>query len=383
MEKQFNEQTGHALKLIDDFLIRTGIKDNSGDQRQRYLWTDAFAVQCCFAISHITGDKKYHQYALNLIDTVHHVLGKYRLDSDKTGWISGLSPSEGEKHPTAGGLRIGKDLPERKKEEHYNPRLEWERDGQYFHYLIRWFDALMLAFKETEEKKYAAWAAELIRTTEKFLNNYQETMKLYWKMNVDLSEPVVSSMGAHDPLEGLICLIIARREVPEQDVILKPLENTLRNLCKGMTWFTSDALGTGILLLDTSKTAELQLSGADLPEDIQPVNLFADALSGLELYRNEDQNNSQSHESRLAFRECGLSLGINVLYGLKPQYSKVIEIDFEQLEEYLSLAEKTEKFWNTPEARESQSWKSHLDINSITLASSLIAREYPRAFGQG
>jgi hypothetical protein len=43
----------------------------------------------------------------------------------------------GAAHPTRGGLRIGKKLPERRPGEAFQERLEWERDGQYFHYLTK------------------------------------------------------------------------------------------------------------------------------------------------------------------------------------------------------------------------------------------------------
>ncbi len=60
-----------------------------------------------------TGETRYDELALRSIDQVHHVLGRHRSDDARTGWISGLDEREGERHPTRGGLRIGKQLPER------------------------------------------------------------------------------------------------------------------------------------------------------------------------------------------------------------------------------------------------------------------------------
>ena len=57
-----------AQQLMDDFLSRTGISDPAGNIRQRYLWTDAFAVQACFALSHLLNNKNYHRYAIILKD---------------------------------------------------------------------------------------------------------------------------------------------------------------------------------------------------------------------------------------------------------------------------------------------------------------------------
>ncbi len=39
-------------------------------------------------------------------------------------------------------MRIGKPLNERKPSEPFDERLEWDRDGQYYHYLTKWMHAL-------------------------------------------------------------------------------------------------------------------------------------------------------------------------------------------------------------------------------------------------
>ena len=70
------------------------------------------------------------------------MLGRYREDDARHGWISGLDEENGPLHPTIGGLRIGKPLKERQNAERFDERLEWDRDGQYFHYLTKWMHAL-------------------------------------------------------------------------------------------------------------------------------------------------------------------------------------------------------------------------------------------------
>ncbi len=47
-----------------------------------------------------------------------------RPDDSRRGWISGLGEAEGERHPTLGGLRIGKELPERRAGEPFDERLD-------------------------------------------------------------------------------------------------------------------------------------------------------------------------------------------------------------------------------------------------------------------
>lgn len=106
-----------ARELMADFAVRTGLEDGQTRPR-RYLWTDAYAV-CNFLGLGQT------RLALCLVEQVHHVLGRHRDDDPRDGWISGLDDAEGERHPTGGGLRIGKELPERRPDEPAGePRLD-------------------------------------------------------------------------------------------------------------------------------------------------------------------------------------------------------------------------------------------------------------------
>ncbi|HXY33305.1 MAG TPA: hypothetical protein VEI07_03695, partial [Planctomycetaceae bacterium] len=135
-----------AQTLMADFADATGV---SGETRpRRYLWTDAFAVCNFLGLYRQTGDELYLRYARELIDQVHHILGRHREDDSRRGWISGLSEEEGERHPTIGGLRIGKRLNEHGPLEEPDAFLEWEQDGQYFHYLTKWVHALYRAGRE-------------------------------------------------------------------------------------------------------------------------------------------------------------------------------------------------------------------------------------------
>ena len=74
---------------------------------------------------------------------------------------AGSREREGEAHPTRGGLRIGKPLPERGADEPLDERLEWDRDGQYFHYLTKWMHALDQVARATGEPRFNVWAREL------------------------------------------------------------------------------------------------------------------------------------------------------------------------------------------------------------------------------
>ena len=115
-------------EIMQAFAMRTGLIGTAVNPK-RYLWTDAFAVCNFLRLYQDSGDIEYKDLALKLVDQVHHILGRHREDDTRSGWISGLNEEEGEKHPTIGGLRIGKPLNERKPGEPIDEQLEWEQDG--------------------------------------------------------------------------------------------------------------------------------------------------------------------------------------------------------------------------------------------------------------
>ena len=131
-----NSRIEEAITLMNDFAQRTSL--TSEQPPRRYLWTDAFAVCNFLGLAHATGKAQYRELALRLVKQVHQTLGRHRSDAPRSGWISGLSEREGESHPTRGGLRIGKELSERAPDEPFDEHMEWDRDGQYFHYLAKW-----------------------------------------------------------------------------------------------------------------------------------------------------------------------------------------------------------------------------------------------------
>ncbi|NYT17698.1 MAG: hypothetical protein GKC06_06815, partial [Methanomicrobiales archaeon] len=154
------DPTSRICEIMQDFARITGL-DPPTVSPERYLWTDAFAVCNYLTLFQRTNDQAYRDLALCLVGQVHHVLGQHRPDDPRRGWISGLREQEGELHPTIGGLRIGKKLNERMSGEPFDERLEWDRDGQYYHYLTKWMHALSRVSRVTGDPVYLRWAVEL------------------------------------------------------------------------------------------------------------------------------------------------------------------------------------------------------------------------------
>jgi len=373
------------------FAERTGLILPARPPR-RYLWTDAFAVCNYLELFRQTGKEHYQQDAKRLVSQVHRVLGRHREDDSRRGWISGLDEEKGEQHPTRGGLRIGKELGERGPDEPYDDHLEWERDGQYFHYLTKWMHALDCLARVTGDVVYNQWDLELAKTAHAHFTYTPwggGPKRMYWKMSIDLSYPLVPSMGQHDPLDGLITyqqLQATAVKLGDPNNIESPLGTEIAEMtamCEGMTWTTDDPLGIGGLLSDACRLAQLMIS-SNLRESERLVSLLRDAEVGLEAFLRHSSLNA-SADYRLAFRELGLSIGLHAIVNIQrniEQHPKNfsnqqdLQVRLSGLARFLPLIETIEAFWLEPGNQQSHSWTGHREINSVMLATSLAPEGY-------
>jgi len=367
-----------------EFADLTGLSP-AGKIPRRYLWTDAFAVCNFLELYRQTGDEEYKHLALRLVDQVHHILGRHREDDLRTGWISGLSEEEGRRHPTAGGLRIGKGMNERNPGEPYDENREWDRDGQYYHYLTKWMHALNCISRVTENPNYNVWAMEMAKTAHArftYLPSRDSRKRMYWKMSIDLSRPLVPSMGQHDPLDGLITYrqLQASAERDKEGRAWQNLESEIADmarLCEGKTWDTDDPLGIGGLLCDAYRTAQLSVDAGSEEHDLI-VSLLESSLRGLGHFVRGNLLVSPA-DYRLAFRELGLSIGLRAvqrLQGLIEGHPELfgkghtVHTKIKSLKRYLPLCEGIEKFWLDPASTENETWRAHCEINMVMLATS-------------
>lgn len=376
----------HAIELMEDFTELTGLTQ-AGNFSKRYLWTDAYAVCNFLGLHEETGNVKYRNLALRLIDEVHSNLGRHRKDSRNKGWLSGLPESEGKKHPTAGGLRIGKSLPERGPKDPIDERKEWDRDGQYYHYLTKWMHALNRMTVVTGDYIFNRWAIELMKAAHQgFTYTVEMTgfKRMHWKMSSDLTYPLVPLMGQHDPLDGLITamqLYGTGLEDPEQppSLDLQAEITDLIAICEGREWETEDLLGLGGLLCDAYRVARLFQKG--ILDDSDMLRIILDAsLPGLK-YPGRKNFLHTPARFRLAFRELGLSIGLHAIERLDdlikaniPVFKddRDITILLKTLGKHLSFGQEIEDFWLEPLNRKTEAWKEHRDINMVMLATSLL-----------
>jgi hypothetical protein len=347
-----------------------------GEERKRYLWTDAFAVTNYLGLARATRDARFIDLARDLIDQVHRVLGRHRPDSAlrRGGWISGRSEADGAAHPTIGGLRIGKPADERPPQTPPNERLEWDRDGQYFHYLTKWMHALDQTTRVTGDLWYNCWARELAATAHRaFVYTLLDgTPRMYWKMSIDLSRPLVPSMGQHDPLDGYVTYLqLLYTPMPAESCNVPGLDAATLDFASMIDTdrlASDDALGIGGLLIDAYRLAQL---GDGRHDHLVEASLMG-ALAGLDEYARWNQQNPLHARRRLAFRELGLAIGLAAmeqLAGIAPSRLRNL---IAELERYIPLRHALETFWLQPENQQGESWQEHADINTVMLATSLL-----------
>jgi hypothetical protein len=364
--------------IMTEFARLTGLSPASSAPR-RYLWTDAFAVCNFLGLYQETGGEEFKNLALQLVDQVHHTLGRHRGDDSRTGWISGLDEEQGKKHPTQGGLRIGKQLQERGPTVRFDEGLEWDRDGQYYHYLTKWMHALSRVSRVTGDTKYNTWAAELAKTAHArfvYTSPHGGPKRMYWKMSIDLSRPLVPSMGQHDPLDGLVTYKELQAATAEKDLRTEILD--MLHMCQGKNWATDDPLGIGGLLFDACRVTQL-IVGGDLEQTDLLETLLEFSLIGLEYFVKENPLRLPVGY-RLAFRELGLSIGLRAIEKIRERIEQEstslrnkdsLHSRLVILGRYAGLPEIIERFWLEGVNREASSYIAHRDINEVMLATSL------------
>lgn len=378
-----------AAHLMETFAERTGL--TAGRPPRRYLWTDAFAVCNLLGLGQATGKDAYVDLAMHLVDQVHHVLGRYRDDDSRRGWLSGDADPDGEAHPTRGGLRIGKPLPERRAGEPIDEREEWDRDGQYFHYLTKWIHALDRVFCVTGDARYQAWARDLAWTAHRaFIHRSagQAVPRMVWKMSTDLSRVLVPSMGQHDPLDGLVtCAQLQATAARSPRALAVPdltaAFSDFHAMCEGRDWLTLDPLGLGGLMTDAFRLEQISETGAFADSELLE-NVLGRAFYGLTFYQRQAELH-QPASRRLAFRELGLAIGLRAVDLLdrrvrsrpgRVSAGSDARAQIESLARELPLGAAIQSFWLDPENQQGSTWTEHRDINEVMLATALVPQGY-------
>lgn len=383
-------RTAAAESLMRSFIERTGAEGRG--RSRRYLWTDAYAILALVGLHRHTCRQAHLDSALSLAQRVHRELGRYRPDDSRSGWISGLSEAEGERRPTAGGLRIGKPEPERPPGAALDERLEWDRDGQYFHYLTKWMVALNRLAHATRNPVWNDWAVDLALASWPAFSapaDASGVSRMHWKMSTDLSRPLVPSMGHHDPLDGLATFAQIRASQrllggQRSHSALNSAWADMLAMCEqARSWATTDPLGIGGMLLDLAAIVRLTSEGECEAGRVLD-RVLVDAVRSLDAFTSSREI-ERPMQGRLAFREAGLAIGLHAAEGLKAailhahsRFGSPGDLErrlghVQALLEHLDLRGEIECCWLDPSAQATPVWRSHQDINSVMLAASLVA----------
>src|SRR4029434_7932761 len=101
--------------------------------------------------------------------------------------------------------------------------------------------------RATGEGRLNTWARELAQVAHRAFSAGAGARGLAWKMSIDLSRPLVPSMGHHDPLDGLITFVELQataaalgstREGPALELEVQ----SLAAMTRAGQWVTTDLL---------------------------------------------------------------------------------------------------------------------------------------------
>jgi hypothetical protein len=203
---------------------------------------------------------------------------------------------------------------------------------------------------------------------------------LYWKMSIDLSRPLVTSMGQHDPLDGyLVCAQLRTSAAAlglAEHADLQAAQSGLAAMTRSDAWTTSDPLGLGGLLSDACRAHQLAQANSSLLPDLVPELLRA-AIVGLATSERRGDFARPALE-RLAFRELGLAIGLSAVEIMQsievaattpsPHIARLLLT----LQPYVRLQAEIRDFWLQAEHQDNSTWLEHRDINEVMLATVLI-----------
>ena len=251
--------------------------------------------------------------------------------------------------------------------------------------------ALDCVSRHTGKGIYNQWALELAKVahaTFTYTPPAGGTKRMYWKMSINLSRPLVSSMGQHDPLDGFITwqqLEASANRFPEtpSGLSLKTETEEMVAMCAGHSWATQDPLGIGGLLSDAYRLVQL-IDIHHLHETTRLEALLNDIEHSLRSFVTHNQLKLPA-DYRLAFRELGLSIGLHAINRMQKQIeqspthftnARQLTALLENLSRFHLVHELIESFWLERSHQSAKIWKEHENINGVMLATSLAPDGY-------
>ena len=206
-------------------------------------------------------------------------------------------------------------------------------------------------------------------------------------MSIDLTYPLVPSMGQHDPLDGFVTygeLQATAEGLGESHPFdLKFEIADMAKICRGIHLATDDPLGIGGLLFDASRIAQLMIKGRIENQSLLESIAYS-ALIGIGSFAKSGLMEYPA-EHRLAFRELGLSIGLSAVENLEKGieenpgvFSRESRLHrlAEDLMGYLPLRKTIEQFWMDDKNKHAGTWIEHREINMAMLSTSLAPDEF-------
>ena len=219
---------------------------------------------------------------------------------------------------------------------------------------------------------FSTWAVELAEVAHRAFTVEPRPggrKRMVWKMSIDLTRPLVASMGQHDPLDGLITCVqldaTARALGSSAGSGLAQARADFASMIAPDQLATSDPLGLGGLLVDACRVEQLIRAGVPRSSPVFATRCSRPRSSACATtWRGRTWGFPRPAASRSA--SSGSRSVSPAIAGLEPVRG------FEPLARFAPLRSEIESFWQVPAHREVETWREHEDINDVMLATSLV-----------
>uniref|UniRef100_A0A914VG78 Uncharacterized protein n=1 Tax=Plectus sambesii TaxID=2011161 RepID=A0A914VG78_9BILA len=185
------------------------------------------------------------------------------------------------------------------------------QDGQYYHYLTKWMFALNRMSLATKEQHFNAWAVDLVKAVHPhFVQTVNGRLRMFWKMSIDLSQPLVPSEGGLDPYDGYVTYRLLQDYSQDEQLLRKEIDE-MRTLVEARYrhYRTNDTLDAGEALWlshfypNEDWAKQLHLKASEAVDSLWQQGEF-----------------SGNWKRRLAFREFGTTIGVQMHPELKTRW---------------------------------------------------------------
>lgn len=171
----------------------------------------------------------------------------------------------------------------------------------------------------TKDEKYNQWAIELAESIHKNFVYYPKGSsrpRMYWKISIDMSHPWVASEGHLDCFDGYVTYRILQQTSNKKETLQQEIKDMEKMALAKYKYYESD---------DPLDLGECLALCHWFSEEEWAKSMIKSASECLEILWNKGYFTSIPLQYRLAFREFGTSMGVQLVPSLSERWKERVQ----------------------------------------------------------